>query len=66
MANSNVDLNEKIRQAEENVAEWFKDGVPSGYTVQSWLTVCRTDFDENGKATTYQTTLHSPEDREAV
>lgn len=41
-------------EAEQRVADWFAEGVPMGFTVQSWLAVARTTFDDEGKPTTHK------------
>ena len=52
-------ITDHIRAAEQVVAEWFDQGVPIGFTVASWLTVCRTTFSTDGKPTTHATVLQA-------
>lgn len=48
--------NQAVEAAELYVAKWFDNGVPTGFTVESWLAVARATFDENGSPTDHPTT----------
>lgn len=52
-------VEDTAKQVEEYVSFWFQDGVPQGFTADTWLICARTAFDESGKPMPKSTTLHN-------